>query len=720
MSDGGAQWREFGPFPADDGTIFKGIKVLVTDAGTTNAKKYWTDEGKTSAVSSGVLTDSDADGVVGAFFDGDYRFRVTQFDDSALDNPIDWDKVKVTSDTATMWEGNFGTTYPTAAAKNIFHQFLKVDNATTPATAEIGINMGSAFITLSDSITDDFNAAITAIGGSSATLKVTTALTLTANATVPINIALVITKTGSIVTDGNTLTINGSLDAGPWKIFTATTGEVVFGQLVEAIYPDWWTLNATPGTTDMSTAIQSAFDSLPTDHGGLIQFLDAIYGLGTKVLYTATSGWTVRGKRSRDSTVGTIIKALAAIDMFEHQVVGGGSSAAFANHFIYEDINIWGNSTATTGVGAGGNVDDGNCSKLRFNEVKFESINGTGLRLTNATGSVSDMSINHCIFENGNASATNVCIDMGLAVDIFETTIASGTGIGLLARAGTSGKVFGGVFSGNLYDIKLTGGTVGRYAFFGSTHENSVVTTGSILSNDFGTPTATSPINFDGCKLHTLGTNLFDTTDCGVGGNEFYLHISGGVLGAASGTGMLVGASTIVDMQASFENDLTWTVTAGGAVSSTLNWPSSRAYLNAAQQTTDATFERVLYDTIDWNYGARLDVVTNKGRFTPVEKGIYHVDAQVNFTPVAGKGDGELYQLSIDLSGTDIKTSVVRGSTDNEVISLNVSGDIAITSAAQYIEIQFWHNDGAGASRPTINASNNATNVNFRRVGFHV
>lgn len=151
MSDGGAQHFSFGPFFDDDGALYRGIKVLITDPGTTNAKTYWTSDTKSgNNIDTGVLTDSDSDGIARAFFDGDYRFRVTQSDDSALDNAIDWDNVKITSDTATMWEGNFGTSFPSAAAKNRWHLFAKVTAGNS--LAALGINTGSAFVNIAQAI----------------------------------------------------------------------------------------------------------------------------------------------------------------------------------------------------------------------------------------------------------------------------------------------------------------------------------------------------------------------------------------------------------------------------------------------------------------------------------------------------------------------------------------------------------------------------------------
>lgn len=153
-SDGGAQFKSFGPFFDDDGDIYRGIVVKVYSAGTTNAKTYWTDEDKTTAVATGSLTDSDSDGIVYAYFDGDYRFQVKQSGGSTdLDDPIDWDNVKVTSDTATLWEGNQGTSYPSVVTNNDWQLAVKKDGSGN--FSELGINDGTSFKTLIAKEADD-------------------------------------------------------------------------------------------------------------------------------------------------------------------------------------------------------------------------------------------------------------------------------------------------------------------------------------------------------------------------------------------------------------------------------------------------------------------------------------------------------------------------------------------------------------------------------------
>lgn len=95
------------------------------------------------------------------------------------------------------------------------------------------------------------------------------------NTTVNSNIDLVVPKGADIqIANGVTLTINGPLTAGPYKIFTCTgTGAVAFGTgSVKEVYPEWWAANTTPGTTDMTTAIQAAVTAHP-----VVRFQSTIY-----------------------------------------------------------------------------------------------------------------------------------------------------------------------------------------------------------------------------------------------------------------------------------------------------------------------------------------------------------------------------------------------------------------------------------------------------------
>src|SRR3990167_95985 len=100
MSNGGAQhWAK--TFINSLGEPYAGVKVYHYDAGTSSTKNVWADEAKTTLAAQPVIGDSS--GMAWFYGDGDYRLKITDSSDAVL---YDWDNIKITSDTATMWEGN--------------------------------------------------------------------------------------------------------------------------------------------------------------------------------------------------------------------------------------------------------------------------------------------------------------------------------------------------------------------------------------------------------------------------------------------------------------------------------------------------------------------------------------------------------------------------------------------------------------------------------------
>jgi hypothetical protein len=113
--------------------------------------------------------------------------------------------------------------------------------------------------------------AISRIGSANLTLHIPAGTySIAANFTVPTNVHLKLEK-GALfaIAAGVTLTINGPVDAGLYQIFSCTgTGKVVFGpNTVHEVYPEWWTNNTVPGTTDMTSAIQAGMNSAPVFTG---------------------------------------------------------------------------------------------------------------------------------------------------------------------------------------------------------------------------------------------------------------------------------------------------------------------------------------------------------------------------------------------------------------------------------------------------------------------
>jgi len=101
-------------------------------------------------------------------------------------------------------------------------------------------------------------AAVTAIGQNQAALRIPAGTwRIGADLTIPANVTLK-PERGAILTiaTGSTLTINGTLEAGLYSIFSCTgTGKVVMGAEVAKV-PEWWGATG-DGATDDTTALQT-------------------------------------------------------------------------------------------------------------------------------------------------------------------------------------------------------------------------------------------------------------------------------------------------------------------------------------------------------------------------------------------------------------------------------------------------------------------------------
>ena len=111
--------------------------------------------------------------------------------------------------------------------------------------------------------------ALASIGSNNQILQINSAITVSADTTVPANVQLWVPKGGSIaVTAGKTLAINGPFTAGLYPIFSGT-GTITWGTgVTKEVYPQWWGALGNglyhtnwDGTTDDTTGIQAAFNS---------------------------------------------------------------------------------------------------------------------------------------------------------------------------------------------------------------------------------------------------------------------------------------------------------------------------------------------------------------------------------------------------------------------------------------------------------------------------
>jgi hypothetical protein len=139
------------------------------------------------------------------------------------------------------------------------------------------------------------NAAINAIGGTTCTLILDVPTTYTGLSPLPSNIFLQGSPGGIITIAVNqTLVINGLIANNNLQYFdcSASGSGVTFSSNVKEVYPEWFGVNTTPGTTDMTVAINKAAASLA--NGSCLIFTGLAYNVTSKI--TVPAGANIIGR----------------------------------------------------------------------------------------------------------------------------------------------------------------------------------------------------------------------------------------------------------------------------------------------------------------------------------------------------------------------------------------------------------------------------------------
>lgn len=169
------------------------------------------------------------------------------------------------------------------------------------------------------------------------------------------------------IANGTTTTIPNMDDTGLHKRFDYVgTGQVTFAAgSVKEVYPEWWTTNTTPGTTDMTTAIQYAINSLTTKEGK-VRCSTGTYLLSTVI--TLKNGITIQGEGYKvvpnvafgnaqwvaaGAVTGTVFKVSSTNNAFQTS----GNPAVTVNGVRLRDLAVLGPGSGTSiGLDLGNNA----------------------------------------------------------------------------------------------------------------------------------------------------------------------------------------------------------------------------------------------------------------------------------------------------------------------------------------------------------------------------
>ena len=231
------------------GNFVAGATVTVTRAGgTTKASIY-------SALTGGTV---DSDGIITTGTDGTFAFYVDEDDYSHSQQfRIVWSKSGFTSET---WD--YIQIFPDG------ERTLLTSSTVDQGDAAI---VGTLAWHVADASTDPVIVKVLP-GTYLVSTSITTASTMTLD--VPQKVAFTDDASNADFTIGK-------LKAGPYQIFdwgTGTGAVTMGGGAVSEFLPEWWATNTTPGTTDMTTAIDSAIAA--GGEAAVIKFTSDSYKIG--------------------------------------------------------------------------------------------------------------------------------------------------------------------------------------------------------------------------------------------------------------------------------------------------------------------------------------------------------------------------------------------------------------------------------------------------------
>jgi len=411
MSDGGGLLKIFGPYwDNTNSTVYANIYIYAFDAGTSNAKLFWTDEAKTTSVNN---VQGDATGTVSGYFEGTYKIEIRESDGTTVIKTYDNFNLSRQLDGVVK----NATSDPSVVTNNTWMPYVKRDGSDN--YLGLYINNGTKFFPVTGQFKDvseyaSLSAAITAIGATETTLLISDSQSVSTNETVPATLQLLFLRDGELDIDsGYTVTINGPIRAGLFQIFTGD-GSVVFGAGGESTAIATWFGSDTD-------AIQSAVDT--TAPKVYVPAGTWAYG-GVEV--SQRPAVRLRGDLEiyGDGQEKTIITQNDAYYLFGYGYLSGDGTidpAANIKNLYFHDFKLLG---ATTPVFSPFEhlMQLGCVSDVMIERVKFVGFPGDAIIIGEALGSVErhqeNVTIQDCYFDGVN-NQNRQAISVTDGTDIF-------------------------------------------------------------------------------------------------------------------------------------------------------------------------------------------------------------------------------------------------------------------------------------------------------------
>lgn len=119
-------------------------------------------------------------------------------------------------------------------------------------------------------------------------------------------------------------------------------------------------------------------------------------------------------------------------------------------------------------------------------------------------------------------------------------------------------------------------------------------------------------------------------------------------------------------------------------------------YRTASWTPSSGIFDKVLFDTAEYDISSNVDLVTNKGRFTAPINGVYSFKASVSSS---GVNNGATIAVTLFKNGTEAKrlSAIDRIYSNSGTVGPTVSGSADMKlKTGDYVEVNYLGNLGTG------------------------